>query len=120
MTENRPKYPLLVDEQVEGRKGNGEQAQQNVGHGQIGDEYVGNGVHLALLEDHVAHQQVAHNAHHKDDQVECVENEVDHTRLVHRPEQVHRMVDEEMRFVAEKHDGRLVQLVPIVPRQHVE
>jgi len=52
----------LTGERVEGRERDGQPAEHDVGHGQVDDEYVGDGAHVFVGPDHVDDEHVAEHA----------------------------------------------------------
>jgi len=82
MTERLAERPRL-QQAGDGRERDGQQAHDDVGHGQIGDEYVGNGLHGAPGRHDVDHQAVAGDAEHEDDDVQRDEDDAQPRPLHH-------------------------------------
>lgn len=51
-----------TSERVKWRKRNGQTAEHDVGHGQVDDEYVGDGAHVFISPHHVHDEHVAEHA----------------------------------------------------------
>lgn len=66
-----------VEEGVQGGEGHGQHAQQHVAEREIGDEEIGDGVHLPVPPDDEDHQHVAEYTEHEDDDVEQAEQDLD-------------------------------------------
>ena len=82
MTERFAERPWL-QESRDGREWNSQQAHDDVRHGQVGDEYVGNGLHGASCGDDVDHEAVAGDTEDEDDDVQRDEHDAQ-PRLLHR------------------------------------
>jgi len=81
MAERLAERPRL-EEAGDRRERDGEQAHDDVGHGQVGDEDVGDGLHRAARRHDVDDEAVAGDAEHEDNDVERDENDTQ-PRLPH-------------------------------------
>ena len=68
VTEDFAKNPFLHEDGRGGER-DGEEAHENVGDGQIGDEHVGHRLHLPVFANHVDDQSVARKTNHEDHRV---------------------------------------------------
>lgn len=62
-------WPLTCDDVVQEGGGHAEDPHQEVAHGQVQDEQVGDRPHVSAPQDDEAHDSVAHHAHEEDEQV---------------------------------------------------
>ena len=73
MAQNTSKNPAFHKE-IHWSEWNGKNTQKNIGQSKIRNEVIGNGLHVFVPEDDVAHQDVARDSNQKDDGVEHVKH----------------------------------------------
>lgn len=71
----------ITSERVERRKRHGQAAEHDVGHGQVDDEYVGDGAHVLVGPDDVHDEHVAEHAQREYEQVDERERGLEHVVL---------------------------------------